>query len=343
MSCPLISVILPVFNGEKYIKYSIESVLSQTYENVELIVVNDGSTDKTSDIVEKYCKIKKNIKKIDIENSGMCAARNEGIKNASGDYISFIDHDDIWLSTKLQKQIKLMQENKKTGLVSCETVIIDFENNLYGWKMGKVLKGDCYDELKISNWVTNGSVVLVRKECFDDVGLFDENISLPGDWDICLRIAKKYEVQTVPEILVCYRISENASTSNVDISYRCFLDYMKRFKEKELKEKQFHSLSFSLFCQSLIGCNVKSAWKYLLKSFSIKPFNLLFLRRFYLLIFTLVVFTFVPIRKFQSATLKKIICFSVPGTQRFAILKELKHLNERIKSHSISKEFVLNE
>ena len=117
MNNPLVSVIMPAYNAEKYIDEAIDSVISQTFANWELIIVNDGSTDDTQKIVEAYVSSDTRIKLINQENKRLGAARNEGIKNANGEWVAFLDADDLWINTKLEKQLAAAAEQPDAGVI----------------------------------------------------------------------------------------------------------------------------------------------------------------------------------------------------------------------------------
>jgi glycosyltransferase involved in cell wall biosynthesis len=204
---PLVSVIIPTYNRSQYICYAIDSVLAQTYENIEIIVVDDGSTDDTRDILQLYDS---KIKYIFQNNSGPSTARNSGIKQANGDLIAFLDSDDIWLPEKLEYQVQLLEQSPDSiGLVACGYYIID----ALGKKIGnpkinrnhKIHKSFLI-EIMVHNALSGGgSGALVRRECFKKVGLFDEELWIGEDWDIWIRISKQYEIAFVESPLFKYR------------------------------------------------------------------------------------------------------------------------------------------
>jgi len=196
----LISVIIPVYNCEAYIDKCIHSVLNQTYENVEVIVVDDGSTDDTSYIIEKHNEFVKCIRQ---NNLGPSAARNRGVKVSSGKYIAFLDADDMWNKWKLEDQIKCFGLGDKVGMVF---------SNMEISKSGKILEqnwiermnadrfltqcgivNDVYKKLVSENFIPTCSVLLSR-ECFDDVQGFDETLKVGEDWNLWLKISKLYSI-----------------------------------------------------------------------------------------------------------------------------------------------------
>ena len=207
---PKVSVIIPAYNAQAYLPETIDSVLAQTYSDYELIVVDDGSKDRTVSIVKQYQTMyPEKIKLILKENGGPASARNLGVKAASGEYIAFNDADDLWLPSKLEKQINLFEKlAPHVGLVYNKSKKFDNDGI---WtlpeKFIKIpVKGWIYKDLLKDNMIPNQSVI-VRKKCFDEVGLFDESPKVVSseDYDMWLRIAMKYEVSFIDEVLSLYR------------------------------------------------------------------------------------------------------------------------------------------
>lgn len=207
----LISVIIPTYNRAHYICEAIDSALAQTYKNIEIIVVDDGSTDNTKDIIHQLYNSK--VTYILQKNAGPSSARNNGIKHSKGDLIAFLDSDDVWLPEKLEKQVKLIDQSHDIGLVACGIYKIDSDKNIVGNPVinrNYNSKRSFLKELMIHNIITGGgSNSLIRRECFERVGLFDENLWIGEDWNLWLRIAKQYEVRFVEEPLIKYRIHGN--------------------------------------------------------------------------------------------------------------------------------------
>lgn len=195
---PLISVIIPTFNRKEKVVGAVESVLQQDYDNFELIVVDDGSTDGTKEYLEGEFK---NIKVIRQENKGVSGARNLGIKESKGEYIAFLDSDDRWLADKLSRQISYMQE--KLGYDICHTEEIWYRNGVRVNPMKK--HQDCAADLfntSLKICVISTSSAIIKKTVFDDVGLYDESMVACEDYDLWLRITAKYKVLFLAKKLV---------------------------------------------------------------------------------------------------------------------------------------------
>lgn len=206
---PKVSVIIPTYNCGQYICQAVDSVLAQTYRDFELVVVDDGSTDNTRELLMQFGK---NLRYIYQENKGMTAARNTGIKNSSGEYIAFLDSDDIWLPNKLERQVKLLDEAPEVGLVYCWHYYIDEQGNrckFWNNEVGRSFESGSrlFEKLIERNVISGGgSTPVIRRECLAKSGMFDEALSYCGDWDLWLRISMDYIIAVIPEPLGCYRV-----------------------------------------------------------------------------------------------------------------------------------------
>jgi glycosyltransferase involved in cell wall biosynthesis len=210
---PRVSVIIPVYNRAHLVNRAIESVLNQTYQDFELIVVDDGSTDNTAEVVHSVRD--ERIKYVRHQsNRGPSAARNTGIRAASGELIGFLDSDDEWLPEKLQRQVdKFDSASANVGLVYGGYVVIDNEKKktireVYPKKRGYMFK----EMLKMAGPPDYVSMTLVRRECFEKVGLFDEGMRFVEDWDMWVRIAAQYKFDFVGEMVAKYYVSQHQLT-----------------------------------------------------------------------------------------------------------------------------------
>lgn len=211
----LISIVTPVYNVEKFIVETIESVLKQTYTNWELLLIDDGSTDSSPQLCKEYVLKDKRIKYFHKQNGGQASARNLGIKNASGEYITFLDSDDLYSDDKLEQHLIDLKENPADFYYGAGYKL--FENKqdnkieTYNWFYGKYT-GTKFFKILYHSCSVNINSVLVKKSLFDSVGLFDENPILRGteDLDLWLRIA--LNINTIygnPKPKVYYRIHDN--------------------------------------------------------------------------------------------------------------------------------------
>ena len=210
---PQISVIMPAYNAEKTIRQSIESVLNQTFHDFELMVVNDGSTDSTLEIASSIRD--ERIKVLSYANGGPSAARNRGIAHARGEFIAFMDADDLWKANKLEAQLNALQANPKAGLAYCWTDWIDPLGQPLNKGVYDSVEGDVFARLLLNNFIANGSNPMVRKSAFDKVGLFAEELDWGEDWEMWLRLAEHYHFVAVRQPLVLHRRSNASHSANL--------------------------------------------------------------------------------------------------------------------------------
>lgn len=217
---PLVSVIIPAFNAGKYIARTLDSVVNQTYQNLEILVIDDGSTDQTPTIVREFITKDKRIQLLQQSNSGVAEARNLGIKYSHGCLIAPIDADDIWMPENIDKQVKSILCSPPTvGMVYAWSFNIDEADNLTGGFHVAWWKGDVYLPLICRNFVGNASAVLIRRSCFEKVGGYNSSLRKQNaqgceDLDLYLRIAASYQVSLVPDFLVGYRQVRGSMSRN---------------------------------------------------------------------------------------------------------------------------------
>lgn len=210
---PLISVVIPVYNGEKTIRETLESLLNQTFTDFEALVINDGSQDATLDVVASFKDSR--IKVFSYPNSGPSASRNRGIALASGEYISFLDADDLWTSDKLEAQLQALQAYPEAALAYSWTDFINESNQFLRRGSYINVTGDVYKHLLLTDFLENGSNPLVRKQALVEVGEFDESLTHGEDWDMWLRLAARYHFVAVPSAQILYRVYASSSSANV--------------------------------------------------------------------------------------------------------------------------------
>jgi cellulose synthase/poly-beta-1,6-N-acetylglucosamine synthase-like glycosyltransferase len=212
---PLISVIIPVYNGEKTIQETIESVLNQTFTDFELIIINDGSQDATLEIVERIQDPR--LKVFSYPNAGQAASRNRGIFHVCGEYISFIDADDLWTPDKLEAQLKALQANPQAAVAYSWTNYIDEFSQPLPSQQGSYMtvNGDVYAKLLLIDFIGSGSNPLIRRQALTEVGGFDESMTPSEDRDLWLRLAARYHFIAVRSPQVLYRQCANSESTNV--------------------------------------------------------------------------------------------------------------------------------
>lgn len=254
-SYPEISVVIPAYNSTKTIKATIDSVLNQTFNNFELIVINDGSTDSTLDIISQFQDSR--IKVFSFENAGGNVSRNRGLHKAVGAFVSFLDADDLWTPDKLASQLKALQDNADAKVAYSWTDYIDENGKLLVSGNHITVNGDVYERLLVSNFLENGSNPLIHREALVELGGFDESLKAAQDWDMWLRLAAKYSFVCVPTVQILYRVSTNSLSSNLARQEKACLQVLERgYQAKPLLSKNFWNLSLAnlykyLVCKAL--------------------------------------------------------------------------------------------
>lgn len=204
---PLVSIIIPAYNAHKYLKYSIDSALAQTYKNIEIIVVNDGSNDKnkTRKIAKSYGD---KIKYIEKENGGVSTALNLAIKNMSGEYFSWLSHDDYYYPNKIEEQINYLYSlpNKDNVILYSDYDLMDKKSKVYATSIKNHKELMQKPEYALLRGSVNGITLLIPKKAFEDCGMFDETLRCTQDYELWERMQKKYTFVHQPKILATTRL-----------------------------------------------------------------------------------------------------------------------------------------
>jgi glycosyltransferase involved in cell wall biosynthesis len=209
---PLVSIIIPAYNAQRTIRETIQSIQNQTIDDFEIIVINNSSTDTTLAILESIDEPRLRI--FSRENNGPYVAQNLGIQKALGEYISFLDADDLWASDKLERQLLALQSHSRAKVAYSWTRLID-ENGRFLNKLTPVrFQGNVYKQILLGNFVASGSNILVHRDVFADVGVYDTTF-YSSDWDFYIRLAAKYEFALVPDWQILYRQSVNSLSSKI--------------------------------------------------------------------------------------------------------------------------------
>ncbi|MBU6301079.1 MAG: glycosyltransferase family 2 protein [Verrucomicrobia bacterium] len=243
---PRVSIVIPSYNSVKYLPETLESVLHQDHQDFEVIVVNDGSTDETEAWFSAHVTDPR-FRLITQANQGPSTARNTGIAASQGEYIAFLDSDDLWHPSKLTKQIEILDADPRAAMVYCWLANIDH----LGTPTGKIRRyfneGMVWSDLIKHNFIGCGSNAMVRRSCFDELGLFDPATTGIEDWDMWLRIADHHPFRVIREPLVYYR-QHPASLSNnwfvLEKSFQRVLE--KAFTSTETAKTQLKSMSYAL-------------------------------------------------------------------------------------------------
>jgi len=212
-----VDVIIPTYNRAEFLQAAIGSVLNQSLDDLTLLVVDDASKDDTQAVVKALDD--KRIKYIcHTENRAEAVARNTGLSNGNAEFVAFLDDDDEWLPEKLRLTVDLLENSpSKVGGVYSGLFIIDKVTGVtHGCKLAE-RRGDIYLDMVRRNVVFTPSTVLLRRECFEKVGLFDESIPWMLDYDMWIRISREYHFECIKEPLVKYHVHENQISNNAAI------------------------------------------------------------------------------------------------------------------------------
>lgn len=218
MKQPLVSIIIPSYNMAALVVRAVESVLKQTYKNIEIIVVDDGSTDDTRLRLEPF---KDKIRYFYKTNGGVCSARNVGLREARGEFIGLLDSDDTYMPQKVERCLDFLNKHPDFGFVHTDTFLVDSREQVIeryqhpksrntGWITGVLLKG---------NFIANNTNFF-RRECYERCGGYQESLFPPGDWDFWLRISKQYKIGYIHEPLSSYSISSNSCFNDLERTRR---------------------------------------------------------------------------------------------------------------------------
>ena len=202
----LVSIVIPVYNAEKYLVEALESAINQTYQNIEIVAVDDGSSDRSIQILESYGS---KIKLVKQSNSGPAVARNRGVREAGGKWIAFLDSDDIWDLDKIRQQLDSVGSNKwcYTDSVFMGGVNDGKRDGLFNTKHS----GNVFEKLIYVNFIGT-SCLLIEREMFLQAGGFDEELRSIEDWELWIRLSKKNPISYIDEALVNYRIHPSSDS-----------------------------------------------------------------------------------------------------------------------------------
>nr|QNO41819.1 undecaprenyl-phosphate 4-deoxy-4-formamido-L-arabinose transferase [Methanosarcinales archaeon ANME-2c ERB4]QNO42775.1 undecaprenyl-phosphate 4-deoxy-4-formamido-L-arabinose transferase [Methanosarcinales archaeon ANME-2c ERB4] len=228
---PTVSVVIPTCNRAHLIGRAIQSVLNQSYQDFEIIVVDDGSTDDTEGEIKEFQKRDKRVRYIRHENNkGGSAARNTGIKSAEGDYIALLDDDDEWLPEKIEKQvIKFQNSVDKVGVIYSGFFYVSDKTGEVISESVPTLQGNVYANL-LSGCILGSPTPLIRKTCFQKAGLYDDTLPSAQDWDMWIRLSKHYEFDFIPDIMAKHYIHGGQISVDLNAKIRAREKLMRKYQ-----------------------------------------------------------------------------------------------------------------
>jgi glycosyltransferase involved in cell wall biosynthesis len=222
---PLVSVIIPAYNGQEYIREAIESVFAQTYRPIEILVVDDGSPTSMKELVESYGP---EVRYLRQENGGTAAARNLGWRSANGEFVALLDQDDLWLPRKLELQVPRFDEDPRIGLVAGWMEVFDTTNGEVKGTHKVPAEMTVHD--MIGHELPPVQTMIFRKTALEKIGGFDSTLRGTDDWDINIRIAAEYRVLGIQQVLGRARMHPCQQGSNGEQMYLNSLRVLKKHK-----------------------------------------------------------------------------------------------------------------
>jgi len=227
-----VDVLIPAYNAAKYLPAAIESVLAQTFEDWQIVLVDDGSTDNTSEVIAPYLQSHgAKIRYIRQQNRGLPAARNAGILASNSELLALLDADDVWLPCRLQESVEMMAERPAAGLSYGLVTHIDPDNcigSTWEGNAGKDAQGHIAPQIYMRTINLPCPTVTFRRTCVDQVGLFDETMRATEDRDLWLRIALRYEAAFIPKVLAYYRVSASSMSGDPERMLRAQLQFIQK-------------------------------------------------------------------------------------------------------------------
>src|SRR6266446_6715266 len=272
-----ISVIIPTHNRSQFLRCAIASVLSQTLQDWEIIVVDDASEDNTQEVVKSFGD--QRIKYIRHEtNRGVATARNTGILNSNGKYIAFLDDDDEWLPEKLKLQFDLLERSPMiVGGVYTGALAVEGHSRKVISRHTATKRGHIFDEMLIHDSIAPTSTFFFRRACFEKVGLFDVSLDFAEDFDMWLRIAKEFQFECIKGPLVRFSVhnSNTSISSNYNLMIRGKEAYIRKYAVLfALDRKTYSHLYLNLGVLYCYNGNMRKGRQVFLKSINIYPFDL---------------------------------------------------------------------
>lgn len=283
---PTVSILIPTFNCGQYISHAIESALNQSYQDVEIILVDDGSTDNTRELLKEYIK-EGACKYIYQSNQGVAEARNATLRAARGEYVAFLDADDFWEPDKLELQMNFLAERPDVALLHGNIRIVDAGKNqtiFDSLPINRRHKCDhIFGELYLGNFI-NTSTVVIKRECLDRIGCFDTNLIQAEDYDLWMRVAAEFKCGFQDVVMGTYRVHRTNTSKNSNQVIKHELKVLHKMQylypnlvsaipEEKVKKRLFDK-NYSLAYRYFSEYEFKNARKYFSESLRFKRFSI---------------------------------------------------------------------
>ena len=270
-SFPLISVVLPTYNRASTLLRAVNSVLNQTYPNLELIIVDDASNDETSNLIKNISDQRlKYIKHP--EQRGAGTARNSGIEIAQGEYIAFQDSDDEWLPTKLEEQLKLFNTNKNIGAVFSTYLKVSERNKeLVPAKLSAEMWGDIHRNILFSSWIGTPTL-MVKSDLIKSIAGFDQGLEALEDWELVIRLAKLCRFGCINKPLVTAYLSEGSITEKEEINLTAIEQIIEKHLDSYNSQPAAKATQLVFIGnRKCLNGNMKEGIKYFKKAIKVSP------------------------------------------------------------------------
>lgn len=275
-----VSVVIPTYNAARFVTEAIKSVLAQTFKDYEILVIDDGSTDDTREVLAKY---RSPVQYLYKSNGGVSSARNYGIENARGKYIAFLDADDLWMPEKLERQVAVLESNENVGVCYAATQKVDENLEIIGYIEAKFY--DDYSEALLLNLnIVAGSCssAIVRRDIAQQTDGFDTQFSTCADWEYWLRLSLLTQFSPLNEYLVKYRVIGGSMSSNPFVSKQDTVGVLNKFfalpdlpsKYKKLRNKALSNNLMVVSGEFLHNGKISESLSCLWKSLKLYPLNI---------------------------------------------------------------------
>ncbi len=253
----LVSIVMPCYNAERFIEETIQSVINQTYSFWELIIVSDGSTDKSVELIKELAKSESRISLFEKKNTGVSDTRNFGIEKCKGEYIAFLDADDTWKETNLEDKVNLLSNNE-VDFVYADMELVDEKSKslnviVEGMDIGDLNHYLLWDTTVIPAPCSN---IIIKKKCLENGLRFDPSFSTAADQDFCFTLCKEYNGRRVPKALWNYRQIGNSMSRNIAVMEKDHIAVYKKAGQKGY----FHSFWFKQKCYSNLYLILAGSW-----------------------------------------------------------------------------------
>lgn len=260
MKLPFVSVVIPAYNAANTLKETVQSVFEQTFQDFEIIIVDDGSKDDTLQTANSIAENDSRVRVISQKNGGAASARNTGIRAAKGEYIALVDADDLWLPHKLERQIEVLENKNSDGnevfAVQAGAFFVNNDLEVISVRPCVPSKDALLETLLFRNMPSNMSTLVIKRSKFDEIGYFDTELEILEEWDMAIKVARYCNLVSIEEPLSLYRVFEGNRSRNLEIHIKPgFLVLKRLFEDPALPEniKNKKRLIYAHFYTMLSG------------------------------------------------------------------------------------------